>query len=264
MITKENRVKIIQGYWIKYLFIVILMITSIRIILAPIHKKTEFEKLVSNDSIFVSMPDTIWNDYSLSPIIREYSYNEAMFNLSKNDSIQLVVNLHDSTVNLFIKGVQIHKTKIKHFGEDNLLLNISNKQYLKLFSKPLNIKKQKATIVKEPIVLRHAPKDTADAAINAWKPDTLVQNPAFVSYILDYGINIIFEQEMNNTLHDKYVKNMFYLKIRFNRTYKAVFDLLLFKKPEYIPVIKIKIPVNELRAVYRALPVQPIVVLYLH
>ncbi len=102
-----------------------------------------------------------------------------MKKLSEKDSIQLIVNLRDSIIGLSIKGVIIHKTQINNYKVDPLLNKLPVLEYVKLFSEPLQVKSQYATIVKEPIVVRNAPKDTAEATLNAYEPDTLIQNPAF-------------------------------------------------------------------------------------
>lgn len=233
-------------------FIVFLFLMSIS--LSPLHKLNEFEKLVANDSLFIAKYDNIWNYSGFTEMVKEKTYIEAMLKLAENDSIQLVLNLADSTACLFIKGVKIHQSPIKQFKQDKLLEKLTNMEYAKVFSQPLNIKSQVATIVKEPIVVRQAPKDAIEAALNAGVPDTLIQNPAFFLLRIEHGIDLIFEQESSPAFHDKWIKFMFYKDLWANKTLKALTCFFTFKKQECHPTITIKTPASDLRAIYRALP----------
>ena len=64
--------------------------------------------------------DDIYNHPEMRPLIKEKTYKEALLKLAESDSIQLVINLSDSTVNLSIKGVVIHRTKIRSFSRDRI------------------------------------------------------------------------------------------------------------------------------------------------
>jgi len=127
-------------------------------------------------------------------------------------------------------------------------------QQVKLFSQPIHVHSQYATIVKEPVVLRNAPKDTLEAALSAWQPDTLIQKPAFLILSMDYGIHLIFEQEDNPTLKDKWNKCNFYASLRIRSSGQTVSKFVRLKKQDYHPVLAIRMPVDDLREIYRVLP----------
>ena len=91
--------------------------------------------------------------------------------------------------------------------------------------------------MKEPVVVRHAPKDTLEAALNAWQPDTLIQNPAFAMLSLHHGINLIFEQEDNPTFKDKWKKFGFYNRLRIRSSIQAIYNFVRLKKQDYHPDI---------------------------
>lgn len=197
----------------------------------------------------------------MSVFVKEKAYKEALLKLTESDSIQMAINLSDSTVNLYTKGVLIHQTPVKTFEMDKLFKVMPLIQQVKLFSQPLPVNSQYATIVKEPIVVRHAPKDTLEAAMNAWQPDTLIQNPAFLILSVEHGINLIFEQDENLTFHDKWKKFNFYNRLRLRDSMKAVSNFISFRKQEYHPATTLKLPVDDLRAIYRALPDNALIVL---
>jgi hypothetical protein len=104
------------------------------------------------------------------------------------------------------------------------------------------------------LLVRHAPKATIEAALNTWQPDTLIQNPAFLSLSVEHGFQVIFVQDENKTFQDKWKKFTFYNRLRWEKTVKAVSLFIRIKKQEYHPIVTIKIPEDDLRAIYRALP----------
>ena len=235
----------------------------ISLAISPVHKMKNFEDLVRSDTLFFDSFDGIYDHPQMRPLVKEKIFKEALLKLAESDSIQMVVDLSDSTVNLSIKGVIIHRTKARKIETDRFFRKMPLIQQAKVFSSPLNVQSQFATIVKEPVVVRHAPKDTQEAALNAWMPDTLIQNPAFVCFSVEYGLDLIFEQEENPTFHDHWRKFSFYSRLRFQKAVRAVPDFVLLRKQEYHPTITMDIPVDDLRAVYRALPGKALVVINL-
>lgn len=222
--------------------------------LAPLHYSKQLENGSEADYAWTLKYDSAYLYPETDTLLRELIYRDALLNLSENDSIQLVLNLSDSTINLSIKGIFIHRSKYTSFTEDRIFKKLALLKAIQMFSKPLLLQSQYATIVKEPIVIRHAPKDTVEAALNAWEPDTLIQNPAFVSLIFDHNIHVILEQEGSETFLDKKGKFEFYYHLRMEKLKRSVNRFFSLQKQEYYPEIKIKMPVEELRAVYRALP----------
>jgi hypothetical protein len=247
---------------IAYSVLTIIFAYLICLSISPLHKINEFKNLVKNDSLFVARFDTIYKHAELSNLVKELSYKEALLKLAEEDSIQLAVNLSDSTVCLYIKGVKIHETHLKEFKIDELLNKMPIIQYVKIFSEPRNIHRQNASIVKEPIVVRQAPKDTVEAALNAWKPDTLIQKPAYLNLALDCGIALLFEQDSNISWQDKWIRFSFKSGVRIKQTITSIGNFVRFRKQEYIPTITIKMPADDLRAVYRALPQHAVTVIY--
>jgi hypothetical protein len=243
------------------LLIFLFFIFLITVAIAPLHKMQEYENLVRSDSLFLETYQENYNQPELRLLVKEKAYKEALLKLSESDSIQLVINLSDSTVNLSINGVMIHQTKAGSFEEDRMLKKMPLMQQVKIFSQPLAVQSQYATIVKDPVVVRHAPKDTLEAALNAWQPDTLIQKPAFLILSTDLGIHVIFQQENNPALGDKWKKLNFYSRLGIRSATQAVYRFVTLKKQEYHPVLTIKMPADDLRAIYRALPEHTFVVI---
>ncbi|QQS51607.1 MAG: hypothetical protein IPM71_02455 [Bacteroidota bacterium] len=249
--------------WFLVLFVLVLFSFLISLAIAPLHKKASLEGLVNSDSILVTGFDSILNHQDITPLLKERVYKEALLKLAENDSIQLVINLPDSTVCLYIKGVKIHESKALKIKRDALLDKVSNLQYAWLFNEPIAIQTQFATIVKEPIVERQAPKDTIEAAANAYQPDTLVQKPAFLLMELNYGIRVILEQDRRVSFEDKWEHFKFYSHIIHNDVQFGLNNFMKIQKHDFYPTLTLEIPMDELRAIYRALPTQSWVVIRL-
>ena len=239
-----------------YPLLVIFFIFLIQYSISPLQKRKEYNRKFESDTLFSLNYKPVFDYPDLISVVRDRSYREALLDLAVQDSINLSLSLVDSTICLYIKGVKIHQSKIMHFKKDRFFENMPNSIYTKLFSHGLNINSYYATIVKEPIVVRHAPKDTSEAALNVWKPDTLIQNPAFLRFNIDYGIRLIFEQDANPSARDKWMRFRFHSELRSDWVFRAFSNFVLLRKQEYQPTITIKMPVDDLRSVFRALPRQ--------
>jgi len=243
----------------KYIFFTLIITITFYVGLSPITSIQEMERLIQEDSTSSS---EFYNAFELQTSSHEKAFKEAVLIMSANDSISLIINLKDSTASLFIKGVTLHSTKISYIKIDPIITKFNTHVYQKLFGKPLLISKQKATIIKEPIVVIHAPKDTLEAALNAYKPDTLIQNPAYIQMKLEHNLHIIMEQEDNPRLNDIWTRFLFRVQNSVDNSLENLINFSRLRKPTYHPYIQIKIPVDDLRSIYRALPNQPQVVVY--
>lgn len=240
--------------WAAGIFLALLFAYLLSMAIAPLHTVENFEKLAESDSLFLENYKDLYDQPELSSLVKDKVYKEALLKLAEYDSIQLVINLSDSTVNLSIKGVVIHRSRAGTVHADRIFQGMPLVQQLKLMSQPLAVHSQIASIVKEPVVVREAPKDTLEAALNAWQPDTLLQNPAFVLLTLDEGIHVILEQEDHPALKDRWTRFGFYSRLYSKRFLETTSDFLCLRKQDYHPAIAVSLPVDELRAIYRALP----------
>lgn len=242
---------------------IVLLVFFSTIALAPANRFREYQEMVHADSVFTESFDSLYYYPEMQILIKEKAYKESLLKLSQSDSIQLVIDLSDSIVGLSIKGVSIHQTRIREFSKDKFLTRLPLMHEIKLFSEPLQVRQHYATIVKEPVVVRNAPKDTLEAAMNAWQPDTLIQNPAFVSFLTEHGLQIILEQDQNDHCRDRWKKFVFYSRLNARKALRAIENFLSLSPQEYQPHITVKMPVDALRAVYRALPDDTLIVLRL-
>ena len=237
-----------------YISFLLLFIFLIYVSLSPVCWKNEIKAFTEGDSAYVSNFNKDLNHAGLQEKVHTQAYYSSLLKLSESDSIQLAINLHDSTISLFLKGVQIHESGISGIRRHRMLDGLSALEYMKLFSQPLREQGQHATIVKEPVVVRHAPKDTAEAALTAWEPDTLIQRPAFLAISLEHQIDLIFMQDKTESFKGRIVRGVFFSKLFLRREAGYLAHFITFRKPDYHPRIRIVLPADDLRAIYRAIP----------
>ena len=110
------------------------------------------------------------------------------------------------------------------------------------------------TIVKEPITVKKAPKDSIEAAQNATKMDT-VKIEEFVEWHLELNKAFIISLVQS----DRKIGNIdwptwqYRLRRHYNTLQTTFRGLLHFERPAYYPEITIFIPKNEAKSFYRGL-----------
>ncbi len=248
--------------WKVYMIaVVVVFVFLTEIAISPLQKLNALEKSALSDSLYMTSFDSAYFNPELSVLAKEKSYREAMLELAASDSIQLIIDIPDSSISLSIKGVIIHHSRMTDLSIDPFFSRITLPAQLWIFSSPLEILKQQSTIIKEPVVEREAPKDTAEANQNAWQPDTLIQHPAFLRLSTTNGFRISVEQDRNVTAKDRWSRFFFHINNQIQNTGKAVWNFILLRKQDYHPEISISLPADEIRSVYRALPEKAYVVI---
>jgi hypothetical protein len=200
---------------------------------------------------------------------REYSYSEdpdlfelykekvfllSRLNMAGSDSIGLVVNLRDSILNLEIHGLNIHTARIGKIKISRIFGALDRPAYLAFLSLPYTAIQDRATIKKEPIVVKRAPKDTIEAAKSAIVPDSLRFGPAYVTLILNHDIRLGIYQERTGLFMEPLRKFIFISCIRLGQSGINLWQMIRFRIPDYKPEIRIYISKEDLITIYRALP----------
>ena len=229
----------------------------------PIKKITELNQIATNDSVFMKKNSAIAKHPKLLPLVKEKAFKEAMITMAKQDSIGLVINFKDSTASLMLNGVEIYSSKIIRYKKDQIFDGIKAPAFRKIFSEPLHNYNEFSSVIKEPIVVKKAPKDTIEAMKMATLPDTIVPEPAYVSYTLEHGINLIMVQDKWISAEDRKTERKFLADLRKQRIRDNFSGLFNYSKSTYAPTIIIEMSGREVRSIYRALPYRASFVLLL-
>jgi hypothetical protein len=222
--------------------------------LAPSHKISELRKeygkprgdeeklspLILTDSAYLSM-------------ITERAFLQSRILMAGSDSIYLTINLSDSSMNLEISGVAVHSIRMKRFRASRILTRGHEDIITAMLASPLTIESDLSTIKKEPVMIKMAPKDTSEYKPDIM-PDTSVTEPVNFILRMTNGINIYIYQDDNEKHADRLAAFRFDIIDRFRQAWNTMKSIAVLKVPEYHPYIRIKIPRADAKIVYRALP----------
>jgi len=227
---------------------------SIMSMISPVRKMEEIKKefgVKTTDKNGVDQQ--IIKDSSYLKLLKEKAFLQSRIVMAESDSIYVTLNLADSTANLEISGVVVHKTKMKEVRTSKILLKGNENAILSMLATPFSISHAIATIKKEPVMIKMAPKDTSEYKPDIM-PDTSITEP--VNYILEMndGIRIYVYQDENVKLNDRISHFTFDIKDKLRDTWSALKSVAVFKVPEYHPFIKIRLPRTDAKIIYRAIP----------
>lgn len=201
----------------------------------------------------ITIGEGIYSDSAYLSLLREKAWLQSKTVMAETDSIYLTINLEDSTANIEISGVVVHVSKISRIAVSKILKKGNKNAVLTMLSTPLTISSSFATIKKEPVMIKMAPKDTSEYKPDVM-PDTSITEP--VNYILNMtdGIRIYVYQEEHAKAGDMMNQLLFDIKERLRDTWRDIKRIVLFKVPEYHPFIKLKLPRGDAKIIYRAIP----------
>jgi hypothetical protein len=236
-------------------FILIFLIYySVMNLLSPVKKLEELkQEYAFRQDEKNKIDERVFNDSAYLKLLKDRSFLQSRVTMAETDSIYLTINLADSMVNLEISGVCVHKTKIKKLNTSKMLRDDNSYTISSFLSKPFNISKNYSSILKVPLMIKMAPKDTSEYVPDIF-PDTADYEP--VNYILeiDNGTRIIVYQDEKLNPGDNMHLSWFDLQYRFRNTLESLKSSLTFKVPEYHPFIKLRLPRSDAKIIYRALP----------
>ncbi len=208
------------------------------------------------------------SDYQSSSLIHNYlqlrHYEAVLSNklkMAKDDSIALIIDLQDSLVKLTFKGIDLFTSKITGIKKNAGLRKLPFYLLDSLFSGPFLIEYEYSSIEKFPIVVKKAPKDTIEAEQTSRAPQLPKQSDVFYSFVVNERclIEIVqSEEDLIGVRSDakKYRKQ----KERFLKT-KNLKSVYTSNSSPYIYQLTVKIPREDARSIYRALPVKPAVLI---
>jgi hypothetical protein len=245
----------------KVIFLVLISIISVFIIyysemlmISPSRKMEEIKKEFGpKGSEKNEAAQKILMDSEYLKLLKERAFLQARVVLAETDSIYLTINLQDSTANLEICGVVVHRAKMKSVKTSKILVKGDENTILSMLASPFTIEHAFATIKKEPLMIKMAPKDTSEYKPDIM-PDTSITEP--VNYILEMnrGIRIYIYQEENVKFIDRMSHLHFDIKDRMRDTWSALKRIAVLKVPEYHPYIKMRMPRTDAKIIYRAIP----------
>jgi hypothetical protein len=178
------------------------------------------------------------------------AFLEARNTLSKVDSVSLSINLADTVASLEMGGVVVFTAPLEGSRVSPLLKAMKPEALSNLLRSPARVLTYHATIEKEPVTVKQAPRDTTEAAQNDEELPVVTRKAAFFTLHLDNGIHIVVMPHDEGGLR--------------RVVYTARQNLYLFGQrlavlvkgelPHDVPVITIEVSADDARTLFRALP----------
>jgi len=190
--------------------------------------------------------DAGWNIPEIQQKKKEVHWLERYLNLAKSDSINLGINLADSTIQVQLKGTVLFQVKMKKQYPAQLFDNLNYGTYLD-FTKIARIVNEQSTIVKRPVKKVQAPKNEDEAS--KVKHDTIPDPLIVWQFQLDNQIKIVITGIglTKDSLEDFRYNNDL---LKYSVT--NLKENILPKK--YIPTLYIWLEDKDAKAIYRAIP----------
>jgi len=195
----------------------------------------------------------ILKDSGYLKLLKEKAFLQSRIAMAESDSGYITINMADSSANLEICGVVVHKAKMSSLKISKILSETNENAVLSLLSKPFTISGSTATIMKEPVIVQMAPKDTSEYKPDVMPDTTLTQA---TNYILDtnQGVKIYVYQEEKDKFNERIAQLKFDLDDKLQDTWSSLKSVASFKVPEYHLFIKIRLPRADAKIFYRAIP----------
>ena len=197
--------------------------------------------------------ERIFSDSTFISINREKSFYQARVLMAESDSICLTLNLSDSSAILEINGVKVHEAKVSEIAVSKVFRKADEYSVSAMLAIPSIIENDYATIKKEPVMIKMAPKDTSE-----YKPDILpdTTNSEAVNCLfeMENGTRLYIYQNVSENAGDGLNLFMFDLNDRLRNIHDNLKSIIGLKVPEFHPSIRIRMAKEDARIIYRALP----------
>jgi hypothetical protein len=192
-------------------------------------------------------------------LMTEKAFLSSRVRMASSDSIGLLINLPDSSVQLLIKGLPVRSVKIAGYDISAFFKRVNQEALSSMLSSPLTITDMHATFKKDPVNVKIAPKDTSEVKVDS-KPDTTDFEAVFFTLDTDSHIRFFFEQQEDTKFVDRFARFFFDLKDRAGNVCSNLKAMVLFEASAYTPYIKIWLPKAEAKIIYRAIPREGLIV----
>jgi hypothetical protein len=193
-------------------------------------------------------------------MIRDKAFLSSQVKMAESDSVGLLINTRDSTIQLLIKGLPVRTVAIDDYNISPFFSRANQEAIYSMLSTPLTITGMQATFMKDPVSVKIAPRDTSEVVVSE-KPDTTDFEAVFFTLDTDRNIRFFFEQQEDTIGADRRARFFFDLKDRSRNASANMRAVVRLQTPPYVPYIKIWIPKAEAKIIYRAIPREGLIVL---
>lgn len=191
----------------------------------------------------------------------DWIYYRNLLSMADSDSVAIAIDLRDSVVCVYIKGVCVRRAVIDAYNSNAAYRAFARSpRFASWLTSPFSIESWTGSIPKELRYVRTAPKDTIEAARTAFTPDTQLQQPVRFLLRLTNGIDIDFTQIPGTGKVS--LRNLAGSAAYYAREYARDISGVFRKHEVYRPFrIRIALSRTDARAIYRSLSTHTLVAL---
>ena len=171
----------------------------------------------------------------------EHFYRHKL-SMASQDSINLTIDLQDSSITLSLLGVQLKKSKVLSYQISNSIFKIDQTTWL---DSGFQILGEHSSIVKHPVVYRKAPKDTVEAkGLTEKEANEVPEDDVYFAFFMNKQLMIVVDQ------YEESVKN----------NHKGNNNRLIRNNPDH-HFIRLSLNKNDAKSIYRSMPAQGIILI---
>ena len=234
------------------------LIAVVSLVVMPVVQSTQMLKKTHQQSKRTPtlIPPDRASAHKMAALLAEEAYLNSLHKLALQDSISLSVDLQDSVVGLYIKGVAARKCRLVKFRKSFAIRHFKGQDSLyNWLYPPFVVQKEYATVPKSPIRMMKAPKDSNEARVYA-QEETKPLLEKDVHFVLECsrGLNLRFEQTQSADVESWQEKWKFELEQIFEQARLTLKALRQGRLPEHQLWIELDLTPDDAKAIYRALP----------
>lgn len=183
--------------------------------------------------------------------------------LANEDSMYLVLDLINKTAILEMKGISLHESHIIDSEVSNSITTNHTETLLNWMAVPFTVKNVEATIPKISFVEKIAPKDSTEANKLVTEPTAQRLGDVYIVMDFDRNLRLVISQSEKPDDDGKKLISALYWKYRSVEIRKSIQSLFRFNREPVRPQIHIVLPKSDATILYKALPLNPRMILRL-
>jgi len=183
--------------------------------------------------------------------------------LANEDSMYLILDLMNNTAVLEMKGISLHECKILKSKISNSIKMYHTEALLNWMAEPFTVKHIDATIPKIVFVEKIAPKDTIEAAKVVVEPTAKRLGDVFIVMDFDRNLRLVISQQEKPDEEGEKVIDALRKKYSDIEIRRSILSLTKFNRQPAMPQIDIVLPKSDATILYKALPLNPKMILQL-
>lgn len=229
-------------------------------------KTGKTEKNNPNDDTILALP-VVDNNKDAQMKLFEFRKKEVLLRsrltLANEDSMYLVLDLVNNKAILEMKGIALHECNILESEISNSIKMYHTEALINWMSEPFTLKHVDATIPKISFIEKIAPKDSIEANKVAAEPVMPKLGDVFIVMDFDRNLRLVISQGEKPDDEGKKLISALQWKYRGIEIRRSLQSLIKFNREPARPQIDIVLPKSDATILYKALPLNPRMILRL-